>query len=1550
MNRSPVPPNVPPYIDERLFTEFLAEEIRRGFGLVPFVGSGLSAPSGIVMGQDFMNYLTWVVYRSVATPEKEEQEQEQEQENEQKQKEPRLDLRKEGWPEIPNANQVELARRWVWERFKATCKACNVVAQLDVKGLVKSLDSKSSLIESSLRRPLVPKVLWSLAIEKEDNDLRSLLWSLKWKEVDRAYSAPPDVSITSVSYISECAIRTLHDWRCTLDFLARLHVGDENQGLRLSLEATDQTIIDSFNFFITHRRKPNLAHNMLCHLASRARIRSILTTNFDTLLEDAFSQLGEHFEVIQVGIHGELPAPGTVQAQNSIVKLHGALVDTRADLSLDERPTDRDLQSFFEYVRGKPPDRALARFLPGLLLVCGYSANDLRCVQMIKYLLDADREAKVWWVCHSRRDLENLNRIFNEQGYKFADEANDYADAQIVATVTDRTDLLLYELYQRLTLSLPRGGFNYQFSPNVPPQRHFTSDLKTENTDTGELNAGLTGKLQHKRHQTGPADGYASVLWKRLTGKAQDKVVVADGPTGLMEPMRVLFEYMTREERKRGIWLELEDYADTASVAHELFTIIALRLGRFQLDHARLVPPDLSDENRNTEIWKKHINELVEHWDIAPADWFVVFYGRNGPGGCAGWEQTYWRAGTKKSQYRHFEAFLAALCAPGLRGPGQGFRILYAPYAKARYDRDVAKQSYLENFTKKLRREQRTLGRAQKEQWAQSDKWESRINSNRSDISKRAFRYRVADETDIFIPPHDYKKNKTLFPRSKDDSSRSDYGAPEEKQFEENLEATCAKWLRAPEDEPDEKKGRINARRALYAATLFRQARHFSAFLSEGVYPCPCRFNTQAIDNDWLRNGDVREWLDQWSKLDGNDNGKNNEREIRSIFFRKPGGFAWAYRDSRLGIQRVIEGMGPLEFKLNERVARQWKSHASEVRARMHFWIGEWYNRAYRATGHADPLLEALYHFGECIHYCPIAMPLGRRLTDEDVRFYRLRIARRALLQLTKALRLGRRELRFWIQRAAGEPWFGKTTVDGVIDGFRNVFRDLEPSFKPNPSSYLEEWLSDLRWETLTLPQKSEDDKREIRFAENVGGFVLPPASRYPSPFLNAVSPDSPLEDNLWHGELSEKWKIDLKHVKEAPKRFTKLMEYLNVEGNSEEFPAVLDTNLKRWRDETVRAYDAQRLFILAQVTRELAYLFIMRAKRQHHRLRADKCLELQPDLARLWVQACGLCWLTLDLCDELPAALLASETNLRIVACTLYGLALGRLGRFYEGHRRLNEAHAWLSKSEGTIEPLDAALIKLRRAEVHIFEALRLRCILDQLSDEQEEREKTPKHECPTKDHGWKRILKPDQSTIDQLVLNQWEEMYFPNQCCADRKKQRSEDASNGAPIEDVFEKFLRIHVAKLDDAWFALDTAERVLSGKSHSALWWGHLHQLRLRVYATHWGPRNGWDGKKLPIAVAFRKRRNHFAAACKTYQAALVASRVDPYHAIRLADYGCQAVDQLSKLGRANHLDAKAFVEKTLSPHFRDTYTDELEDSLLASYREDVADRIKGFVGN
>jgi hypothetical protein len=174
------------------------------------------------------------------------------------------------------------------------------------------------------------------------------------------------------------------------------------------------------------------------------------------------------------------------------------------------------------------------------------------------------------------------------------------------------------------------------------------------------------------------------------------KVVVADGETGLTAPLRQAFHELTRKQRKRGLWFELEDYANFRALAQEIFTHMAVRLGEYQSGYVHLEPDEIlerkpdsnglikTENNFERKIdWSGLIKKLLVRWRVDPADWLIVFNARNGAGGCAGWVQKYWESGEYEAFHQLMQAlrkarpFSSAVDGDAKR-PG-GFNIIYAP-------------------------------------------------------------------------------------------------------------------------------------------------------------------------------------------------------------------------------------------------------------------------------------------------------------------------------------------------------------------------------------------------------------------------------------------------------------------------------------------------------------------------------------------------------------------------------------------------------------------------------------------------------------------------------------------------------------------------------------------------------------------------------------------------------------------------------------------------------------------------------------------------------
>jgi hypothetical protein len=223
------------------FTTWVADQIRHGLRLVPFIGSGFSAASGILTSQTFVETLTWMVFRCVAPADK--------------QPDKRRLAPEDGWPNSPQGTELVKLRAWVAENFKKVCLSCGLEVAMEngfVRVLFPSPTGYPAALDSTLRRPLVPAILRNDQTQVDDTAVRELLRLLRQEDQLRDFLAPPDVSTSSEQYIIESAMRSLHDWRATLRFLARVKILRQVGNDRLQLGAIQPKVIDSFN---SHHRR-----------------------------------------------------------------------------------------------------------------------------------------------------------------------------------------------------------------------------------------------------------------------------------------------------------------------------------------------------------------------------------------------------------------------------------------------------------------------------------------------------------------------------------------------------------------------------------------------------------------------------------------------------------------------------------------------------------------------------------------------------------------------------------------------------------------------------------------------------------------------------------------------------------------------------------------------------------------------------------------------------------------------------------------------------------------------------------------------------------------------------------------------------------------------------------------------------------------------------------------------------------------------------------------------------------------------------------------------
>ena len=1440
-------------LENKQFLERIRADLTEGYCLTPFLGSGISAPSGILMGQDFANFLAYSVYMVI---------------------EKSWDIRRKGWPPYPAPDKVQDAKQKLRNTYERLIQRyqCEIQAESglisSVQVVGESLTHQWPLTPQSehFRRPLVPPILATWEWIRAE----SYLHQLRRKAGISDYSDDPNFSKSSREYIRELAMRALWHWTSTLEFLASVAVNselgqDEDGNKPLYMTAPESFVIDSFNFHITNKKRPSLIHNMIARLSRSLCTQVVLTTNFDNLLEQSFSQLAEPIRTIPVSTKGGLPPFSTVRSQVTLVKLHGDLLETRADQSIADEPTRSDRHRFFSFLRGpekshrpQPED-----FVPSQLLVIGYSANDARCVQMIKHVLDYDRDFRVYWVCYSRRDASWIEELFRE--YRKPNQP-----AQVLITVCERPDLLLWELYQAVNCSLPGGGFSFQFSHDVPPLPLSADSGLSEGTICqsllrfGELMGiprGRLGACEGRRQLA-----HAVQAWLA----AANQPCVISSESGVSELARVLYAEL-RNLNQQVIWFELEDYQNPLHVVFHVFQVISIRAGKFQLDWCPIIPPDLwenayletAGKNQEAEL---HLKSLCDYLGINLRNYTLFLYGRNGAGGCVGMDLTYWQDGGKAGRVPVAQ-FLQEL----------GFRVIHMPFDELRQVRNMQKCVYVDRVDREKRKATKTLTNWRKVQYrhllAEDGDAGTMYDSVRDKMPQNSETNggQVAESQPI-------GPNPVMVPFFEDwgdegcgDQVDIDHGKRFERMIERSLEFVGGN--KVAEGEHDEAKlgSDHTACRTtwLYSLTLFRKSRHAAAMISEAVFSCPNQFvgpfnfkgsegmEGDAIDNDAIRwrlafgrgmdakyDGQANSpGLDRPKPDEGGWVGVLSEPEF-GILLSKPGGYKWKFRDARLGLQYILEGrnpgsmspsgLGPERIDASEDMVacpELWQS-----RPRIHFWIADWYVRSYYATGHYSPLMEAFYHSYECLrnarNYVPSTWAINGKEDTGELKMARVRLAWRAVQQLLSIIEIAAPCLRFWCPGMD----IGKTFFcAGIKRGGQQIFLAESEQLNGDGEGGVGEYYNGLKADDDAVRNMSQrllaalgtvpDALKQLRKcvmdeARSAPTHPMGLGISYPAALGHGRGTDE--VDLDWQRSLVQAGTGGKKRISMAGSVHTETMFILEL---AKELDVVVENGdtstigidqsewepsaefrpqeyashatswcvklcgtakrgaVARWLEvgESSNCSDADD-GLLSFIGRllDLAYLLVRRAKYYEHcgghpfqfdeqgaqdQGRQGSQVEKRLHQASaIWIRCTGICFCALDLCRYLPASHLARTTTLRIRALTIYGVSLGRLTRFQEAHRRLNEAHALIARGRGLVDNDELAKVRLRRAEVELREAV-----------------------------------------------------HYRNRAGGDQAGDR------------------QLTIRKIDGAWASLERAEEVLSGFSHSNILWARLLSLKLQCYA-------------------------------------------------------------------------------------------------------------------
>lgn len=423
------------------------------------------------------------------------------------------------------------------------------------------------------------------------------------------------------------AIGSLADWRAALTFLSRLPKWEKGQGqiLHSELRAPDDTVVDSAFIHVTRNRQPTLGHMMLAHSADALRIQTLLTTNFDTLIEEAFLHQGTPLTTFDVHHRAGLPTAQLVLAQRSIVKLHGGRYGLRANYTLDEDPTEIDKRTFAEYFTGgneslhnrhgsaegaasgtqqEPQCRKH-------LLVMGVSGSDSRTMKLVRHAVEAHRNLKVFWVFHSEPNKRTLKQL-REKLALTSDRFHYTSQADL--------GLFLLSVYQSQYHSLPPAGADYSAFFAYPPNTY---------SETHHLKSALESGVKKLSNQ----------IKKRST-----QLLLVNGKRGVSSVASKTYEGLRR--KYRAIWLELDEFAD-----HVDFFIATTNAVARQLGTTMVTPPvSASRSGSGIESCLARLSSLIQA-STRPVLLFVN--GREGAGSGVLLGQRKWSEATEARFWEH---------------------------------------------------------------------------------------------------------------------------------------------------------------------------------------------------------------------------------------------------------------------------------------------------------------------------------------------------------------------------------------------------------------------------------------------------------------------------------------------------------------------------------------------------------------------------------------------------------------------------------------------------------------------------------------------------------------------------------------------------------------------------------------------------------------------------------------------------------------------------------------------------------------------------------
>ena len=369
------------------------------------------------------------------------------------------------------------------------------------------------------------------------------------------------------------------EWRTALLFLSRLvlvnsYTNKASLGLSdgdnasFAFTAPKKDVIDGFSSHLVAGRTPAREHRLFAYMSDILRIRVSLTTNFDDLYERAFYDTGKPITVFDVHQDAGMP-PASIACLDprTLIKMHGGKYGFRADYSLEASPSLDDQRHFVSYLLGSPltdnqwHEKVEITGSTRHLFVVGLGGKDTRTQQLILTALRRLPALQVFWVCYNNSDEKFVKNLFQ------SDRDKSLGTRVHIAQYFD-IGLLLLEIYQSITESIPRGGVEFPavWRMPLPPEPFYP-----------------TGKCQLKKFNTCVDDVVKLVLGKQppRPQRTSKLVVLSASSQSENDVVSVGAECFNQmvDDGKRCVWLDLDEVDKSDELRERLLKTLALRSG-----------------------------------------------------------------------------------------------------------------------------------------------------------------------------------------------------------------------------------------------------------------------------------------------------------------------------------------------------------------------------------------------------------------------------------------------------------------------------------------------------------------------------------------------------------------------------------------------------------------------------------------------------------------------------------------------------------------------------------------------------------------------------------------------------------------------------------------------------------------------------------------------------------------------------------------------------------------------------------------------------------